>query len=295
MSMYTWMVSRLQAISHSWRESLQPFLPPAFKQFLLITLKSVLLTYQALLKGAWPYIGALLLGMLINELVYTKSIADTNHMKLELATTIHELVHLVLAALIVFITCCACRPSVDQKNIHYFFDFFKKYAFYSIAYSAIVRFLAAQNLGVQRNRYVEYQPVLIPIITTMPWALLSSSYVANALVLFLSPFFVFALLFMLDSGSKVGAFWQSLVRALKMIVYNYPFCVISYSVTLFIAFLVYRVVGMPLLVGFLGKKVLTVIGYTVCYGIIVPVFVCWLTNFYCKRVHEQFQLYYDIS
>ncbi len=102
-------------------------------------------------------------------------------------------------------------------------------------------------------------------------------------VSFLSPFLVFSLFFILDTRLNIKEQLQALGKAFLMVIYNYPFCFIIYWLSWLVIYVIekiniylpYRFI-MPVLV----------------LAVIMPFYYSMLSNFYFKRLHDQFELYY---
>jgi hypothetical protein len=90
---------------------------------------------------------------------------------------------------------------------------------------------------------------------------------------------------MLDSTGSISDVWHSVVRAFKMMIYNYPFCII-----MFIIFILCSVLGQMTVAYYFGVS--SFLLSSLVANLILPIPLCILTNFYIKRLHDQFGLYY---
>jgi len=96
----------------------------------------------------------------------------------------------------------------------------------------------------------------------------------------------FFMLFFLDSRGSLNDFFGSFIRAVKMIVYGLPFFLILFLAS----FALYSIVSIALAFGlppqfrFLTKHFLLLLS-------VVPV--SFAANFYTKKVHENYTLYFD--
>jgi len=89
---------------------------------------------------------------------------------------------------------------------------------------------------------------------------------------------VLSTLFFLDSHGKVGDFFYSLFRGIKMFLYNMPFFIIFMGMMGCLLFM---------LVGFIGLQ------WTLALmPFVLPLPLCFIVNFYTKKLHEQFPLYF---
>lgn len=150
----------------------------------------------------------------------------------------------------------ASRPSTGIKNLYYFVKMF-------------------------------FSTVLFLILFSIPSSLLTN------LGWFLAPLFLEAIiiyqdLFLLDAGgypsSSLKAFWQGV----KMYVYNAPFSlVISFAYWALITAAEFSTMFLNMQFSIYSHSVFF---YMIC----MPLFCTILTNWYIKRLHEQFGVYYDI-
>ena len=107
----------------------------------------------------------------------------------------------------------------------------------------------------------------------------------------------FFVLFLLDSRATLSDIVHSFVRAAAMVVYNYPvlllgvfvFHVLNATLQVVFGSMVYWYTG-PGALGFV-LKLLSMISLYVYYSF----FVCLCTNFYIKKVHDQFNLYFSVK
>ena len=249
---------RMHALVLSWLESLTMLRISTVKTMAFLAFKATVLLYKALLKNVWllRLSTALLVLMLF-------SIAISG------ATTIFFLYSSFIA--FSFLIVILLRPSVGIKNTHYCFEKLS----YVPYYVGIVSLLfLLQNI-------ISIQPILS---TLFNYAVLlgPSSYFY---MLGLSPLFVFTVLAILDSPSNLYSIIQACIRALKLILYNYPLCYIYWAsmlaLTLFYHwFLTLLPTSVALFVVFIGIVLL------------IPYSISLWTTLYIKRMHEQFDIYY---
>ena len=181
------------------------------------------------------------------------------------------------------------RPSIKRKGWDYYKDNWLKFIYFIffsiIAYSIPIALLLIGNKivyltqNIHTTFYILFLPfLLIPILVTflMP---------PDLIVLYVSPLLTFLILFMLDGDGSIKNIAQSIIRALKMMIYNYPFCILVFSL-----FVVCSVSYTVLVVNFLGRD--SFLLSPIISNAFLPISLCILTNFYVKRLHEQFGLYY---
>ncbi len=260
----------------SWKESISLFAPKQFKLFSLVTIKSIFESYKyIILHFGWLFAITALL-----DLSYSQFCLYLNYLCL---------LPLIGWFVTIFGMYLIIRPSIKRKGWSYYKDNWLKFIYFMffsiIAYSIPLAMLSAANKIVYLTQnihtlfYFLLLPVLlIPILVTflMP---------PNLIVLYVSPLLTFLILFILDGDGSIKNVLQSVVRALKMMIYNYPFCILifilfvicSVSYTVFIA----RWFGVD---SFLLSPIVS--------NAFLPIPLCILTNFYIKRVHDQFGLYY---
>jgi len=99
--------------------------------------------------------------------------------------------------------------------------------------------------------------------------------VINVIVL---PLELFFLLFFLDARLRVRSFFSCILRAFKMFIFNLPFLLIVGVLPYYIIFT--YVSRVPVV--FKYANILFLIGY-----------ICLFTNFYVKRLHDQFRIYFQ--
>jgi hypothetical protein len=168
----------------------------------------------------------------------------------------------------------AARPSVLPKNWAYFWSYPRHFLFFlaiALAYS-----------------WVNYLLVFI-------------LYGCNPVHMYdlgMSFILVFFALFFLDSKGYFIDGVYAFMRAIKMIVYNFPLCFI---VGLFFIFLFRVLVGTEFLItkfvfymaAFEGdSQCLVELAERVIYLLLLPIPVSLVANIYVKKVHEQFNVYF---
>lgn len=237
---------------NSWRDSLTVLKPQNFWLFTLVTLKSLVETYKVWLKY-WGWLVLLFLG-------YNYWIGESGPLLATLGLGFGVLEGADAARwllygimLLIYTTLVlTVRPSVDIKNSVYFLGY-GKHLFWIMCWFIMITALA--------NFFVIYfyGYMLFPFVT----------------VLFT--------LFLLDSRGTCKDASQSTWRAIQMFVYNLPF----YLVMIGLFFVL-----IPLLLMFGSARYSAILYYIIDVLVVLPLFVNVVTNFYVKRLHEQFTLYF---
>ena len=238
----------IRGIGQSWIESLKLFLPDNFSKLFLVTIKTTRDSYYYL----FTYFGwAILLEAIIEY-------SDMGG----LISFLFQLTGILLRALIFFGILCAIRPTIEQKKISYFLNKIKNYFLLYLIGAFLLQgilFLTLIYLFVSQKQYDFHA-------SYSTWIL---DYMVNFILIFYT-------LFLIDNRLSFGAIIYAIIRSLKMLVYNLPFCGI-----------------VAVIMGFIYTFLNTRIHYSVLQIVILPFFIALVTNFYIKRVHEQFKVYYD--
>jgi hypothetical protein len=106
---------------------------------------------------------------------------------------------------------------------------------------------------------------------------------------FLSPLVLLVTLFMLDAQKTAKEYAKAGLRAVTMLAYNYPFFLVAYTLCILSVILIHAL-GLWLLPQSLLWQL---VGWGSFILLGLPLYICFITNFYIKRVHEQFSLYYE--
>lgn len=253
----------------TWQDSLLLFKPKSFNLFLLVTLKSIRETYFLLVKKWW-------------WLIMITFFFDALFFSVQTVTFFNSFGRSFLWAPLVFIIFLLVRPSVTLKTYTYCMRyqwqllFFFILIFFLYVWLFIMQWLTGYGYIIaQVMNYISYALFLLPL------------YCAGIL-LYLSPFVIFFLLFILDSDKTIRSFLFSGVRALKMVLYNYPFCFVTFTVLLSLFLMVKWLIAFFI-------SVIPTYWHSVSYVFIVlllPLPICFFTTLYIKKLHEQFVLYF---
>ncbi len=286
-------------IAQTWRDSLTIFLPKNLKLFLLITLKSIIETYKTLFRYFWWLI---LLNIIVEPLLWF--VWDSTH-----AQWAWWLIHYIpVSLLLMFLFYCAlflcARPSVKKKDYAYF----KDYPFHCLY---IIVFFTGITYEITRF-WFQLPPTLFHRLVNSIAVIAVGYYWITPLFkgaagiisgIVLSPISAFFILFLLNSEGTVRTIGASLLRAVKMVIYNYPFCLIVYLLWCYglplawlqstIAAALYPLTTL-LHVSAVKINYHEMISSSIVFLLLpIPIHI-WI-NFYIKKLHEQFSLYFKQS
>jgi hypothetical protein len=274
----------------SWQESLKLFLPSNFKLFMLTVLKSAVETYGYLMYYFWwlVLIFALLFIGSMNMDPELLAVMPAEWMGSILGVT-GMLLWLVLILIV--------RPSLREKGPVYFKQSIKKNILGFFAYVVLwsyARFYIGNifmyllyQVGLL-EQHIAHIPILSDIVQFKGmfffWYI-SMLYFWMPLILL--PGFLFSVLFFADSEGSLREWLRSLWRAVKMVVYNWPF--------IFLSLVVFLLIGIALLMFFYSLRHAVAEYFSaasIIFFCLIPFIVTYLKNFYIKRVHDQFKLYF---
>lgn len=277
----------------SWQESLKLFLPSNFKLFMLTVLKSAVETYGYLVYYFWWLI-------LIFAIIFIGSLNVDPELLAFMPGEWMGSVLWIIGVLLWLVLIMIVRPSLREKGPTYFkygikkniLGFFAYIVFWSHArfYMGNILMFLLHQVG-SLEQYITNIPLLSYILQLKGmfffWYI-SMLYFWMPLILL--PAFLFSVLFFADSEGSIREWFNSLWRGVKMVFYNWPFCFISLVVFLLIG------AGILMLSYSLARLLLSVTEYFSVAGILflclVPFMVTYFKNFYIKRVHDQFKLYF---
>ena len=240
----------------SWKDSLSLFLPSNFKLFFLVTVKDSIQVYKDLFKYFW-------------WLILATSVVDYWFARYGTFLPNQTVVALTLFALLFlwflyyFAIYLTIRPSMKPKGYEYYCE----YGIYFI-YFMVFSFIAYAH----RYAYMAFW---------YPFAIID-------FVIYLSPLLTFCILFLLDSDGSFKSAAQSVWRGIKMWFYNLPFCIIVFALFSSVAYLLFLMVfALFGIKSFLFSPIVS--------ALLLPIPLTFLNNFYVKRLHDQFTLYFPES
>jgi hypothetical protein len=281
----------------SWLNSLSLFKPKSISLFLLVTLNAIIKTFQALFRNFWWLIVLYIVGDLAIEHAALKLHASSIAIG-GIAFRMNSFLWIVeLGFLLMLFTVLLCaRPSLEPKKAFYSAKYWKKF-FYFVLISSIFSFIVGERFGMEVDDVTGAISQFIPMSLNILRSLL---LLDPAIVV--SPLFVFIAMFMVDGDGSLKSFGLALVRGFKMCLYNYPFCLISMLVLHYIwqawDILIFGLLSyfqVPI-VSFIndGYSVLPAFSMIKYAAILFwPIPLCYWINFYIKRMHEQFDLYFQ--
>lgn len=245
----------VEVLKTSWKESVESLKPQSLGRLGLLSLRTFLQIYTAV-PFAWFFPTALFAGLLFSEF------------------------SLVYAFYVVLIA-RAARPSIEYKRVSYW-QYFTPADWILFAFVYSYKMIPSVfSLGESPLFLGFYHGVAkLFLLEGLSWFEYPLAF--KELIPFLSPFIIMWALFMLDAQKTVGQYLLSFFRAVGILVYNYPFF-----------FFTYIVMRLMLATGPLFHQFIPVFfGKLFLYGVFIPLYIAFLTNFYVKRIHEQFGLYY---
>jgi hypothetical protein len=244
----------------SWKESLLIFLPKNAKLFFLVTLKTITQSYKLIIRDFWW----LLL------LSWSLSIVTAWYFWSQI---LFNGISLFLQISSVFAFFLIIRPSIKRKGYEYYKDY-RSFLFYFLI-GALV--LTGCLIALFK---VLLLFALNPL--TAHWIVVASFL--SITTLFMSPLFSFIIFFVLDSDGGIKNIFLAIIRGIKMVIYNYPFCFILFTLFKMLDFIAWY------LILFVGSSYAVLITPIWLLLLVIPLSI-W-NNFYIKRLHDQFGLYY---
>jgi hypothetical protein len=251
-----------------WKESLELLKPKNLSLLLLVSLKSFFQMYSALFSGWFIFLLFLLTVLFL---------------VLQSLGLVIYLLQDVSLAFYIFILVKAARPSVLQKRGAYWTRF--EWA-PLILFSGIILLQLMHMIFFGQNIQYLYSAFLWSIFWSN-WWWLHGSHALAILVPYISPLSTLWVLFMLDARTSITEYIFAFFRALKLFFTDYPFFILTYLVLRLMI-----LVGSLCSLLFHSSLVLPLIGWVVLYTVIIPYYLCVITNVYTKRIHEQFSRFY---
>lgn len=239
----------------SWAESLTLLKPENFKLFLLVTLKSIIETYKVLFTKFWVII-IFSLGM------------DIGAYHILMRTQELQILPSMQIAL-------------------WFTVFFG--ATLALMGLCMTIFLSARaSVGLKNWSYLlSYWRHFIYFLFAWFVAMICKSFLLILLI-----YWILFVAFMLDTNGYLKPVGVSFWRSLKMMAYNFPFIVITTALFSLLFFPIEKLL-------FNHDASLSLWEFIVRFCVVnliqLPVLVCFFINFYIKRKHEQFNLYFPVK
>lgn len=248
----------------SWKDSLSLLKPSNLKLFCLVTLKLLISTYKTLLVYFWWF------GLLLGVSYYVNIIPNITNFYLLIPWYIKRV-------LIIFVVLLTARPSIGIKDYTYFMNYWRHFIYALFFYCVIAPAIAVTDFfllnfvffGSGMGPQEPGQAIFVGLFT-LP--------IVGFIFACLMMISLFMVLFLLDSDGTLKSALSSLWRGTKMFWYNLPFCLIF--------------MGVRYLVVFSFLSLLPIVYSSVVIDFLFPVSLCFITNFYVKKLHEQFTVYF---
>ncbi len=272
----------------AWRDSLTILQPKNLKLFLLVTLKSMVDAIKVWIKYFF-WIPVYIMGKIaLYSYFYQNPTPEKTDLLISLQSMLASIPWPVLFFLIPSLVCVSratmllsTRPSTAIKNCAYFRSYFVR---------AAISILLFHGLMDVMGRWVG-----VFIVQQYPACVVSvfCGCCISAIGLLLAIYAINYALFFFDGDGSVGSFLKSWIYAAKMTLYNLPFYglfilfhVLASLTKTFIFLYSVKYVG--------GQSVMLVIAIplTLMFAFLEVFTICFLTNFYVKKLHDQFTLYF---
>lgn len=287
----------------SWHESLMIFKPANFKVLLGETFSCAARTYVTMFRYFWW-----LLLICIAVAHYFPHSLEIHPGKPLLAYSPNYLINLVLELFFVFTIILIVHHSSKKVNYEYFISklgFFIPYAgWHIILYSFFLLMVRTHGrfsgpLGILIGAiFYSINGALAGIVFTsllieQIWFYIDANIffdmvIASSMTFWLFPLSLFFTFFLLDVKIKPKLMVLSIIRAIKMVWYNFPFCLIIHLVFVFVfAFC-------NCAVRYLAYRNL-MITHNLGIILLAPLPICLFSIFYNKRIKEQKKIYFKES
>lgn len=256
----------MNILLQSWRDSLLIFVPKNFSLFFLVTVNNALRTYRHLLFYFWWLIIMQVLVqpfILFSLLAYVKVSPEMMH-------SVARGIQMVIASLWLSAVYLCVRPSVLQKSIEYFSQYFFSIP-YLIGWTFLLFFL--------------HSYFFIPLIVKVPFALVIVGWIFWLYVISVAVLFAF---FLLDERITIVNALQALRRAVLMSWYNVP-ALLVVSGTLIGMWTLLDLVR----IGVHAGIVIDGIWQLITMLFFIPIMILFVCTLYIKKVHDQFVLYFQ--
>lgn len=255
------------SLLQSWKESLLFLKPKNLWQLFLVTFRIIRDSYKF-------FLVTVLLISVLNQLTFWMHLSRYRSPVLVVAIQVIAIFYLIFLCLLV------ARPSVQKKGARYMLGYSLHLIYFVVILLIFYMVIAVLALKV-------------PSFATI----VENEFVSHVFV----PAIILWLLFWLDSRLNIGNLFFSLIRAIKMYVFNFPFCLVSVAILYLLATFNANYFFENVLCWFIVGS--SPIWVTVQYVIVAFVncfiwfcffifFLCLFTNFYTKRLHDQFKLYF---
>jgi len=270
----------------SWKESFLLLLPRNFKLFLLVTLKTIGRLYYIWFKHFW---WLFVIYIMLEKYLWIMLLGGINKNVNSFVTAGQFFIFL----LIFFTMILSARSSVKKKCYPYFWDYKKHFVIWLYGALFFLLLLGAIFAGSFIGSLFKME-LYSQIISDVD----ASKYAVSFFSVFLSSLFLgiaiasFFTLFFLDTRGNFKDMFLSLYRAYKMAKLNYPFCLIINFVLLLFSALFTIIISVIIAKLFDPILLLYGIPFKYTYMLFWPIQISFFTNFYIKRLHDQFSIYF---
>ncbi len=239
----------------AWKDSLEILRPKNFKLFLLVTLNSIVQTYKTLITRLGLFIGLFFAALFVFSFVVPRTYAY--------AVVVFAFA-VLFVLLLLFATILAARPSTLKKNISYFLSYKKHFLYFVVC-------LALFGVAVSALGFLLFKLGLFPSF--------------HLIFKLDQPLWWAWILFFVDTKPSFVNCFMALWRTIKMFIYNAPFWLFGYFLPLWVV----QSIFWPIY-AYLPASVMP--GTLIAGGLALVIPICYVTNFYVKKIHDQFNLYY---
>lgn len=297
----------------SWKSSLALLLPRNATMFLLVTIKAFFDTCKTWLKNFWWLLGLYIIldgvSLWLYQYVFGLS-GEDRFLMYQHYFDILEYSSLVVAVLMLLTLFLTVRPSTKLKNMSYYFDY-KWHTLWFLATSIIgyfvIKYLDLLSLIIQYYKALGmavFSPVIDMVVTILldyvmlPFIPLGRFLGATNSLMY-APFFVLFVFALLDTTGSFFDAVKSKLRSLKMIVYNYPLLwILVWICTMIVSGINYATT--MIITHFLGTAteflLVAMFVLDTLFFLLLTIFyifyLCLMSNFYTKQVHEQFKRFF---
>jgi hypothetical protein len=282
----------------SWRDSLTIFFKLSnLKLFCLVTLKSLVESYKVWLKY-WGWLLVVLCLFLIWKqpvitpaVIFVFGFADvvvrnmvfTDSPEIVMADLIGT--GLVIVSIITLFL--SVRPSMMLKTYAYFFSYYA-HAVYTVLWFVLISSVWAFIMSLLALS-------ALPGISTIKYLLMAVGMgISLFLVVCIPSMTLFYIYFLYDTDGSCVSALQSVRRAFLMFVYNVPFCCLAGLIIVLLCGMIFLLAhGMVIVFGI--RDTAEYYGVITTFKVLffMPVIANGANNFYLKRLHEQFNLYFE--
>jgi hypothetical protein len=288
-------------ITQTWKDSLHLFRWHSFKQFFLVTIKTILQTWRVLLFPLLVWAGISLFGNFLLETGLVKELCEQYTLLYALCIGYP----LMVWCFVVFLIVLAVRPSMRRKDRYYFL----RYILRSIYFFLLVAALNALLLFVVPSipSYNVINVILLLLNIPSPEnGLFCTPLVGILSTLFfvtLAPLVVFSTLFLLDSDGSIAQACKSVYRGIRMFFYNYPFCIVNFIIWYILVFqgsahlmqILWPYVHDTLNTYGWGAQAVVRFACWYIQALLLVIPISFFGNFYVKVLYEQLRIYFPIA